>query len=231
MGQGLALKTAIRTAVAVCLLAALAACGSEKPEASPIGMAVGNVAKATLGRVTARKAPAQAAAAPATRADIEKFGIPILRAVIPVRSADALLTVTDEKGSTVTWSTTDGSSFTLREGVLIQTRGLGPDLMSAQAPSAAALRTNGGTHRRVYFFLGDDDSTTRRTYDCTMALVGTEEIQIFQRAHGVEKFTETCTRPQGTITNTFWFEGPVIRKSQQLASGGLGFIDFERVVD
>jgi Group 4 capsule polysaccharide lipoprotein gfcB, YjbF len=231
MGQGLALMTILRAAVAASLVAALAACGSSKPEASPLAQAVGSVAKATIGRVTARRAPAQAAPAPVTRADLEKFGVPILRAVIPVRSADALLTITDAKGGTVTWSTTDGSTFTQRDGVLIQTRGLGPDLMSAQAPSAAALRTDGGTHQRVYFFLGENDGTTRRTYDCTVAAAGTEEIEIFARAHKVEKFTETCSRPQGSITNTFWFEGPVIRKSKQLASGGLGFIDFERVID
>ncbi|NJS38887.1 MAG: YjbF family lipoprotein, partial [Rhodobacteraceae bacterium] len=171
------------------------------------------------------------APAPVTRADLEKFGVPILRAVIPVRSADALLTITDAKGGTVTWSTTDGTTFTQRDGVLIQTRGLGPDLMSAQAPSAAALRTDGGTHQRVYFFLGENDGTTRRTYDCTVTAAGTEEIEIFARTHKVEKFTETCARPQGSITNTFWFEGPVIRKSKQLASGGLGFIDFEQVID
>jgi Group 4 capsule polysaccharide lipoprotein gfcB, YjbF len=231
MGQGLALMRVLRAALAASLVAALAACGSSKPEASPLGMAVGSVAKATIGRVTARRAPAQAAPAPVTRADLEKFGVPILRAVIPVRSADALLTITDAKGGTLTWSTTDGTTFTQRDGVLIQTRGLGPDLMSAQAPSAAALRTDGGTHQRVYYFLGENDGTTRRSYDCTVTAAGTEEIEIFARTHKVEKFTETCARPQGSITNTFWFEGPVIRKSKQLASGGLGFIDFERVID
>ncbi len=228
----------MRATVALCLLAALAACGSGGSQNSrlvqsvntPLVQAVGSVAKATLSNAKARRAPAKAAA-PVTRADLEKFGTPILRAVIPVRSADAFLTISDAKGGILTWATTDGSTFTQRDGVLIQTRGLGPDLMSAQAPSAAALRTNGGTHKRVYYFLGEDDGTTRRSYDCTVAAVGTEEIKIFQRSHRVEKFTETCARPQGSITNTFWFEGPMIRKSQQLASGGIGFIDFERVVD
>jgi Group 4 capsule polysaccharide lipoprotein gfcB, YjbF len=236
MGQGLALKAVkMRAAVAVLAVAALAACGNDKSEPTPIGMAVGSLAKATVGRVAARRAAAAGgttvAAAPTTRADIEKYGIPILRAVIPARSADALLTISDAKGGFVTWATTDGSSFTLRDGVLIQTRGLGPDLMSAQAPSAAALRTGGGTHQRIYFFLGEDDQPTRRTYDCTVTANGTEQIEIYARAHTVAKFTETCARPQGSITNTFWFDGAEIRKSKQLASGGLGYIDFERVVD
>jgi hypothetical protein len=183
-----------------------------------------------LNSITGNKSAA-AAPAPVTRADIEKYGIPILRAVIPARGADALLTIGDDKGGVVTWKTTDGASLSLRDGVLIQTRGLGPDLMSSQAPSASELRTEGGTHQRIYFFLGDDDQTTRRTYDCTVTGAGTEQIEIFAREHTVEKFTETCTRSQDSITNTFWFEGSTIRKSKQLASRGLGFIDFERVVD
>ena len=232
MGKGLALKKVVRAAAAILLLAGLAGCGNVKSEPSPVGLAVGNIAKATLGGITGKRSGATAAApAPVSRADIEKYGIPILRAVIPVRGADVLLTVTDAKGSVVTWATTDGTSFTLREGVLIQTRGLGPDLMSAQAPSTAALRTNGGTHQRVYYFLGEDDRTTRRTYDCTVAVAGTEQIEIFARAHTVTKVTETCARQQASITNTFWFEGATIRKSRQLVSGGLGFIEFERVVD
>ena len=224
------MKNVVRTAVIVLLVAGLTGCGNTKSEPSPIGTAVGGFAKATLSSVTGKKSGA-APSAPVTRADIEKYDMPILRAVIPARAADALLTISDAKGSVVTWKTTDGTTFTHREGVLIQTRGLGPDLMSSQAPSAAELRADGGTHQRIYYFLGDDDQTTRRTYDCTVTADGTEQIEIFARTHSVAKFTETCSRPQGSIKNTFWFEGSTIRKSKQLASGGVGFITFERVVD
>ncbi|MDM7931630.1 MAG: YjbF family lipoprotein [Tabrizicola sp.] len=213
-------------------LVALAACGSDRPKASPLGQIIGNVAKSTIGKVGSRRAGTAAAApAPVTRADLEKFNLPILRATIKARGADAFLTVSDTKGNVVTWATTDATTFTLRDGILIQTRGLGPDLMSAQAPSLAALLTDGGTHQRIYFFLGEDDQTTRRTYDCTVSVVGKETIEVFARAHAVTRISEECVRPQGKITNDYWVEGPLIRKSRQLASGGTGFIDFERVVD
>jgi len=161
----------------------------------------------------------------------EKFGVPILRAVIAARGADALLTISDAKGGIITWSTTDGTTFTLRNGVLIQTRGLGPDLMSAQAPSFAALQTDGSKHQRIYYLLGADDRSTRRTYDCTVSVGGKEKVEIFGRSHTTTRVTETCARPQDTISNEYWIEGSVIRKSRQLVSGGAGFIDFEQVVD
>lgn len=215
-------------------MAMLSSCGSEKYQGSPLVQAVGAVAKATVGKVAAKRTGATEAApapAPVTRADLEKFGVPILRAVIAARGADALLTMTDAKGGFVTWSTTDGTTFTLRNGVLIQTRGLGPDLMSAQAPSLAALGTDGGTHQRIYFLLGADDRSTRRTYECSVSVGGKEVIEIFGRSHTTTHITETCTRPQDTIANDYWIEGAMIRKSRQLASGGAGFIEFEQVVD
>lgn len=214
-------------------LAMLAACGNDRGEPSPLGAAVGTLAVATVSKVKARRAGGGAvqAAAPVTRADIEKYGIPILRAVIASRGADALVTITDDKGEVVTWSTTDGTSFSLRNGILIQTRGLGPDLMSAQVPTVAMLSQPGGTHQRLYFFLGQEDQTTRRTYDCTVEVKGRTTIEIFSRSHAVTHVTETCTRPQGKITNEFWIEGSSVRKSRQWASGLTGYIDFERVVD
>ena len=215
-------------------LALVAGCGNDRTEPSPVAATMGAVAKATLARVPGRKAAAAAPAkAPAkvTRADLEKFGVPILRTIIPVRGADALLTPVDAKGGVVTWSTTDGTTFTLRDGVLIQTRGLGPDLMSAQAPSVAELLTPGGTHPRQYFFLGADDQSTRRSYDCTVAIAGQETIEILDRSHSVTKVTEECARPQGKITNEFWIEGQTVRKSRQLISGAAGFGTFELVID
>lgn len=234
MGKGLAVSISSRLLAGALALVMLAACGNDKGEPSPLGAAVGGLAKATVSRVKARRAGdsgSAQAAAPATRADIEKYGIPILRAVIPARGADALVTITDNKGEVVTWSTTDGTSFSLRNGVLIQTRGLGPDLMSAQVPTVAMLSQDGGTHPRLYFFLGPEDKTTRRTYECSVAVVGRETIEIFQRSHATTHVTETCVRPQGKVTNEFWIEGGTVRKSRQWASGLTGYIDFERVVD
>lgn len=233
MEQGVALKTVFRLTAALAVLALLAACGNEKSEPSGLGAAFGSVAKSALGKVKGERGAATAAKAPApvTRADLEKFGVPILRAKIEVRGADALVTPTDTKGSVVTWSTTDGTTFTLQDGVLIQTRGLGADLMSAQAPSVAELSRDGGTHQRIYYLLGEDDRGTRRTYDCTISVKGRETIEIFARAHNVTRVTENCTRPQGSITNEFWIEGASVRKSRQWTSGGIGFIDFERVID
>jgi hypothetical protein len=215
------------------LLAVLAGCSSfVKPEPSALATAVGTAAKGALTKAQSLRGGGQTAAAkPVTRESMEKFGVPIIRAIIATRGADILMTPTDTKGDVVTWTTSDGTTFSFRQGVLIQTRGLGPDLMSAEAPSVAQLLTDGGTHPRQYFFLGADDVTTRRSYQCTATVVGKEVIEIFGTSHRVTKVSEECSREQGSITNEFWIEGQTVRKSRQLLSGGIGFVDFEKVVD
>ncbi len=237
MGTGLAVTTFARLLGGAVLLALLAACGDGAPRGPSTdlgkGATIGTLAKATFSQLPGRKAAAAPAKSRAktSRADLEKFNVPVLRVGIPVRSTTSFVTPIDTKGDIVTWSAPDGTTFTLRSGVLIQTRGLGPDLMSSQAPTVAQLLTPGGTHQRQYFFLGTDDRTTRRAYDCTVTIGDQEEIEIMGRSHKVTRVSEECARPQGKITNDFWFEGQTIRKSRQLISGGAGFGNFELVID
>ena len=229
MGTGVA----VRLKIGLVALAVLAGCGNEKSEQRPLIATVGAMAASTVAQMRARQSGATPAAkAPPARAEIEKAGVPVLRATIPNLGADRFLTIFDQKGDVVTWKTTDGSTFSLRNGILIQTRGLGPDLMSSNVPTVGQLLQNGGTHQRQYFFLGADDQTTRRTYECTVTVVGKEEIEIFEKKHQVTRATEECTRQQsGKLTNEFWIEGQTVRQSRQWASALTGYIEFQRVVD
>jgi len=217
--------------VVICAAAvALSGCGNDRSDPSAVQSAVANLAKTSLARISGTP-PQPGIATQPTRADLEAYGLSILRVVIRSRGADALVTVTDSKGAVVTWATTDGTTFTLRDGILIQTRGLGPDLMSSAAPWPAELTAYGGAYQRAYFFLGDDDQTNRRAYDCTASRIGEETIEIFGRAHQTIHVKEVCIRPEGKIANDFWMEGAVVRKSRQWASPGTGYIEFELAVD
>jgi len=230
MGQGLALNLVARLSAVLCACAALSGCA--KTELSPMMTAVGTMAKATLVQIKDKRAKSTAVAAkPVSRAEIEAYGVPILRAVIEFRAADVFLTLSDSKGGVQTWTTTDGTTFTLRDGVLIHTRGLGPDILSADAPTVAQLLQNGATYERRYFFLGADDQTARRSYTCTVTVVGRETITVVERTHNVTHVKEACARPQGSIGSEYWIEGSKIRRSVQSTSGLAGLILFERVVD
>jgi hypothetical protein len=220
-----------RLGVGVLVLALLASCGNDKSASNPVAATLGQMAKASLAKAKAAKSGASpAAAAPVGRAELAAYGKPILRVQSKPLGQDGFLTISDSKGDVVTWTTSDRATFALRDGVLIQTRGLGADLMSADVPSVAQLK-GGASYQRVYFFLGPDDQGTRRTYDCTTATVGRETIEVVEKSHSVTHVTETCTRTNGKLTNDFWIEGNAIRKSRQWASGMVGYLEFERVID
>jgi hypothetical protein len=219
-------------------MAARKAAKAEKPEKAAKAEKPGKTGKAEkAGKTGKAEKPGKTGKAnreksKVSRAALEKPGKPVLRAVIPSMGADRFLSVLESRDGVVIWKTKDGATFALRDGILIQTRGLGPDLMSSNVPTVGQLLQNGGTHQREYFFLGADDQTTRRTYTCTVTVVGKEEIEIIKKTHSVTHATEVCTRPQsGRVTNEFWFEGSTVRKSRQWSSAMTGYIEFEKVVD
>lgn len=202
---------ALKSLIVVALLAALAGCGQIDrllPGAAALGEPLDTV----------------------PRAAIEKAGQPVLRVRVPSRGIDALLTRRDSRGGIEAWEATDGSLFTFRSGVLIETRGLGADLMSAAAPSASQV-AGGSGWRRSYFFVAADDQTGRRDYACAPETRTADPVTIYGRSHATTRVAELCQRPEGRITNTFWLEGGVIRKSREWVSPAIGHAEFERVVD
>ncbi|MBN8629222.1 MAG: YjbF family lipoprotein [Rhodobacterales bacterium] len=225
----------MKFAAAVAVLALLAACGNEKTGPNPVVSAIGAMAKDGVAKVKARKEGGKSAGktvSPAERrAALEEAGKPVLRMSSESTGQAGFMTILDAKGDVLTWKGPSGSTFSQRNGVLIQTRGLGSDLMSAQAPSVGQLLRTGGSYQRIYYFLGDDDQGTRRTYDCTTSITGKETIEIVGRTHSATHVTELCERPLGKLTNDYWIEGDSIRKSRQWVSGGIGYIEFERVID
>lgn len=157
-----------------------------------------------------------------SREKIPAFGTPIMRASVPARGVDVLLSIREQKGNVVTWEAAGGYTFTFRDDVLIETRGLGPDLMSASAPSSGNIAA-GTVAAHSYYFLGDNDATERRNYTCAPQTVGPEALTVYSRIHKARQVTELCTRPEGKVTNQFWFEGAIIRQSLQWISPAAGY--------
>ncbi len=224
------MRIATRLGATAAALALLAGCGNDTGARNPLVAAVGQMAKAALPKGKAAPAAAEAAAAPVSRAELAAFGKPILRVRSERLGQDGFLTIADTKADVTTWTAQGQATFSLRDGILIQTRGLGSDLMSADTPSLAQL-SSGASYPRVYYFLGEDDRGTRRTYDCVASVVGNETIEVFGVSHAVTHVSEECSRPNSKVTNDFWIEEKAIRKSRQWASSRIGYIEFVRVID
>ncbi|MCB6178035.1 YjbF family lipoprotein [Rhodobacter sp. Har01] len=231
MGHVLAVKRLAPCGLAAVLAVTLAGCG-----AGSGGAGKGPVAKvmATAQQmVGGRKARAPAAAGPKTlsEAEIAASDTPLMQVRIAARGIDTWLTPRESNGAVTTWTTSGGTTFTFRNGLLIETRGLGSDLMSAAAPDPAQLAKTGTVYRRAWYVTGPDGDFEQRVYVCTTESLGPEDLKIAGQPRRALHLRETCQRDAGKLTSDYWLEGPIVRKSRQWASPGAGYAEFEAVKD
>lgn len=229
-----------RVALVLAVAGALGACGERTPISETFSAA----------REVLRSEGPDASPAALTRAQLAGFDQPLLRATVENRGAVALLgpISTSATGERI-WQTADGITLTLRRGVIVATRGLGEDLMSAAGGRAGATL-------RTHYTIAGTEQTRATRLDCATASVAAPVTVLGQR-HATRRITETCTatvQPRlasGTgllggvlalappadpapqqIVNTFWVDsGGTLRKSRQWVSNSVGYITIERLID
>ena len=142
---------------------------------------------------------------------------PSLVASFPSQGRVLQFYVLDRDGPVTTWATPGGLQMMLRDGMLIQTRGLGLDLMSATVPTLGQI-TAMTDHSRSHYYLAGSDNPFRRDYTCTV-----EQGPIDKVLPNARHLIETCNGKVGFITNYYWVQGGKLVKSQQWVSQGIGF--------
>lgn len=120
------------------------------------------------------------------------------------------------------WVAQDGAQVFLRDGMIIGTRGLGQDLMSASAPTLAQIRSK-ANHKREMFQMDGTDTMQREVFDCTVA--DAESDPAFSQ---IRVLDELCESPLRVIRNKFYFgtSGNLL-KSRQWTTKGVGFAIIE----
>lgn len=205
---------------ALACVAALASCASDKNEYREFSM---------LGQALKQKFSGTGNDFELNRAMIDEMQMPLMLANVPQHDVRATLIPIGINGPVVTWTAPDGSTLALREGVLVGSRGLSPDLMSAAVPTQALLRA-GKPYTRSHYYLGHDDQTERSDFTCTGQVVGATVLEIHDLRFAVDKITETCTGPTATFTNNYWVEKiGTVRQSRQWVGPTVGFLELQRL--
>lgn len=148
---------------------------------------------------------------------------PQMRVQIRSRGADATLLRVASNDDVVTWLTVDNISLSFRQGVLVATRGLGHDLMGADASATLGAFEGLGdpVYRRQMRYLTADNQTTYLMASCEMARVADEAI----KDKVLARFDEKCIARQHSFTNIYWKnEDGVIVDSRQWVSPEIGYI-------
>ncbi|WP_145105310.1 YjbF family lipoprotein [Cereibacter sediminicola] len=216
-------RSPIRLTLAACAM--LASCGSQED-------AHATFLKLGLAGITTRGESPGSGAEGLTRAKISRVTSPLIVAEVEKTGAWALMVPFQINGDVVTWSSNDDRTVALRDGILIATRGLGPDLMSAEVPSASQIASGSGSHRRVNYLIDGLDQTVRREFRCTLATDGIKTITIIERNYPARHVLEHCEGATGRFTNEYWVDAAgSIRQSWQTFDRMLGMVRISRVID
>lgn len=126
----------------------------------------------------------------------------------------------------MTWISSDGITLGYRGGLLVATRGLGPDLMAADTGQAlAAVRSGSGSYVRIYDYLDGEDQAVRRSFVCSVKNKGSEVIEIYELKLTLRKVIESCSNPEFQIRNTYWISNRNrIRQSKQWIGPDVGYV-------
>jgi hypothetical protein len=222
-----------RLAAVLGIAALLAGCGSDPTLPAKTSSATALV-DLTVARIAQRRSSSPPAApAPLTRAFIDAAPKPLRLITIENRNASDSVFLTHRVGDVEVHRTVLGLLMAFRGGVLVATRGFGPDLMSAEVPSAAALRRGSGGHRRIYDYLSGTNATVRVAFDCSLAAAGSETLDLVGLGLATSVVTERCTptspvpgfAPEGAIENRYWFDRTGrVRQARQWVSPLVGYI-------
>jgi len=128
------------------------------------------------------------------------------------------------------WVSPTGQTFTLKQGMLTSTRGMGFDLMSVEADEAIAIFQRGaeGNVNKIYRFLDGEDQIVEAVAQCTISPRGSETVTtVAGVTRSARKMRETCLIGRQTLNNYFWIAGGQVIQSQQWASDEIGDLYFQ----
>lgn len=154
-----------------------------------------------------------------------------LRVTLPARGASATLAPVARNGDVTVWQTRDGITLSFRDGLLIGTRGLGDDLMSADVEGTQAMLRAPATdlyHLHVRTYLGGEDQTLYRRYHCRETGRADKDLSVAGETRGTRRIEVSCTAPDGEMTNIYWLDpaGGIVR-SRQWVSPAVGYMEAE----
>lgn len=195
------------------LLSCLLVLGACTPGAHPISASF--EAAFGIGRVGTSPdafAALRASGAPVMLAGIEKEG----RAVAMLRSAS--------RGGIETWRSIDNVTLSLRDGIVIASRGLGDDLLIGDPGAAGAVVAAAGSARniRIHRYLDGTDGVMIVSYVCDMAPRGARKITMNKQQVDTVLVEEKCFAPSGGFTNLYWTRAGQVVQSRQYLSAGMG---------
>jgi hypothetical protein len=205
----------------------LGACSSESPGVTDTGVAgqvVGGLAGfAGLGR----QAPAaETMAFDLTPQMLAETGGRVIMVRLANKGITAPMVLTGRNGGVSTFGGGGVVSLSLRDGVVLASRGFGDDLMTARVPTLHQLTTGPRSYRRSYELFDGFTRPQERQAQCNVVSAGQERLVIAGKSINARLVEETCLIDIGRIDNRYWVNGSgQIVRSRQWISPDLGYVE------
>lgn len=144
---------------------------------------------------------------------------------IAVRDASSL-------GTVEIWKSSDNAQIFLRNGVVVGSRGIGGDIIAADANvtvRSLQKRANSGGIR-TYVISDGDVTTTDYQFRCTIRNLGGEKISIVNQIITTDHLREDCVSTQSgqaSVQNDYWVQSGtgLVRKSRQWLGPRTGYFE------
>lgn len=220
----------IRKGMAALLMVALGACSNTGP--TPVVETFRTIG-ASMGKSAVDTRNAREVLTPAILDEIRQ---PYLLVEIPSRQASASRTLFHQRGSIQDWRGADGISIILQDDVLVATRGLGADLLSADPVPPAVLRASRSeAYTRVYRHLDTENRLVTESYLCSTAPGGAAQVDLIARQVATRRIIETCrgaNDAQLPVINQYWVgtSDGLMSKSRQWVSQSVEYATFHHLV-
>lgn len=177
------------------------------------------------------------AAAPDVRALISRVQVdrspqPLLLAEVPALATAATLIPQGSRDGVTTWRTADDVALSFRDGLVVATRGLGVDLMSADVAGTQAAFGGGARqdYSRLMTFVDGEGQTVFRAFVCEMTAPRAERIEVLGAAFDTLRHDETCFSTGLRVDNSYWRDADgTMRRARQWVSPIAGYLTTERL--
>lgn len=224
---------ALTKVLACCAL--LTACGSSDTVDKPPSLMLADLVKQQVALRKASKAKPVNAAAVLTRAQLAGINTPLIRVRVEQSGDFSLLYVAQNSKGAQIWKSPDNVSFTLRDGIVTQTRGLGDDLFSADvAGLQGALKGRGtrGGVARINLRMDGTNSLVTTRFTCDITDLGPKTVTVLERGIPARHYQEACKGGTDAFTNDYWVDSRgVVRASRQWIGPVFGHVYLERLID
>jgi hypothetical protein len=205
------------------MLAALTACS-------------GNGAVETLAKVPGfgNLAVEQVVLDPNTLAAIDQIGNNERKAINVIRidrNAGLDLIEIARKGNRSTYTSATRRSIVLKEGVIVQTQGIGGDLATSQHETYD-LRNSGTVFTKTHSYLGGDNQIQSVAFRCVRQVRPTDFFGLREKRRLLTPVDEVCSNKDQTHQNIYFLypnTGTVFR-SRQWVSDQIGYLRVEQIL-